>query len=199
MSNFNSTQFRGNLSIQSCFPEIKSSTNSSLKSFGDADANSISVECSDDELSLKDAFHSRPSYCQIYQGSFYVSGSASLNHKLQRQWSSPCLTFHESPSNNPQPEQDDLTPIEFSAADGNGAHVSLDPSIWPLDSPINQNRSVPVEQNAEEAYSTVNFQHPAVFDTGTYISGDYFIRRNVLYFVEWNQRENKLSHEQTLI
>ncbi|XP_031247661.1 uncharacterized protein LOC116105371 [Pistacia vera] len=54
LNNLPSSQYGRGISIQSCFPEIKSVANSSCKSSGEDDA-SLGI-FSDDDLSLKDAF-----------------------------------------------------------------------------------------------------------------------------------------------
>ncbi|KAK1557774.1 hypothetical protein Q3G72_031683 [Acer saccharum] len=115
-----SSQSGNGLSIQSCFPEIKSVANSSCKSFGEDDS-SIGVH-SDDEISLKDAFAPGIFYHDSYQPSFNVSSH-----------------IHQTiPSS-----------IDFMEAKGDEADVGLNPSIWPHHTSSNQISFTAAEINTE--------------------------------------------------
>ncbi|ESR61923.1 hypothetical protein CICLE_v10014428mg [Citrus x clementina] len=142
LSNGLSVQSRyGNgLSIDTCFPEIKSVTNSSCKSFGEDDV-STGV-CSDDDISLKDAFGPGFFYHANYGPS---SNGASGNQNAHL-----------------QPPQAISSSIDFFEARGPDAHVVLDPSIWPMYASSDQVPSTSAELSRAAADDSAGFAQPAV-------------------------------------
>lgn len=142
LSNGLSVQSRyGNgLSIDTCFPEIKSVTNSSCKSFGEDDV-STGV-CSDDDISLKDAFGPGFFYHANY-GPSSKGASGNQNSHLQ-------------------PPQAISSSIDFFEARGPDAHVVLDPSIWPMYASSDQVPSTSAELSRAAADDSAGFAQPAV-------------------------------------
>ncbi|KAK9226940.1 hypothetical protein WN943_011988 [Citrus x changshan-huyou] len=142
LSNGLSVQSRyGNgLSIDTCFPEIKSVTNSSCKSFGEDDV-STGV-CSDDDISLKDAFGPGFFYHANY-GPSSNGASGNQNSLLQ-------------------PPQAISSSIDFFEARGPDAHVVLDPSIWPMYASSDQVPSTSAELSRAAADDSAGFAQPAV-------------------------------------
>ncbi|KAK3188907.1 hypothetical protein Dsin_028468 [Dipteronia sinensis] len=126
--NLPSSHSRNGLSIQSCFPEIKSVANSSCKSSGEDDS-SIGVY-SDDEISLKDAFAPGIHYHDIYRPSYNFS-----SHIPQ--------TIPSS--------------IDFVEAKGDEADVGLNPSIWPHHTSSNQFSFIAAEINTEAVDGYASF------------------------------------------
>lgn len=115
------------LSIQSCFPEMRSVTNSSCVSIAEDDSSTRGL-CSDDDLSLKEyAFGPGVIYGDgdVYHSSYNVS---SYTHNTHLQ--------HPSSS------------LDFKEANGRDVDVALDPSIWPLHT-SNQAPFTAVEMVAE--------------------------------------------------
>lgn len=133
-------RYGNGLSIDACFPEIKSVTNSSCKSFGEDDV-STGVY-SDDDISLKDAFGPGFFYHANYEPS---SNGASGNQ-----------------NSHLQPPQAISSSVDFLEAKGPDAHVVLDPSIWPMYASTDQIPSTSAELSREASDDRAGFAQPAV-------------------------------------
>uniref|UniRef100_A0A5B6YR97 PGG domain-containing protein n=1 Tax=Davidia involucrata TaxID=16924 RepID=A0A5B6YR97_DAVIN len=125
------SRFGRSLSIQSCFPERKSAANSCCKS-PEWDDTSLSVECSDDDISLKDVICPGISDHGICASSFGTTSSTVLNYTLQRQFSCPIVTFSDVRSPNHHLPQLISSSIDFPEVEGDDAHMGLNPSLWPI-------------------------------------------------------------------
>ncbi|KAH7569626.1 hypothetical protein JRO89_XS06G0219500 [Xanthoceras sorbifolium] len=132
------------LSVQSCFPEIKSVANSSYKSSGEDDS-SIGVY-SDDDISLKDSFGPGIFYRDTYEPSFNV--------------------FSDIQNSHPQPPQAISSSIDFMEANGHDSDVVLNPSIWPYHSSSNQIPFTVVERNTRAVDDSASFPQTAVPQSG---------------------------------
>ncbi|KAJ0016447.1 hypothetical protein Pint_12320 [Pistacia integerrima] len=130
LNNLPSSQYGRGISIQSCFPEIKSVANSSCKSSGEDDA-SLGI-FSDDDLSLKDAFGPATFDHGHYETSFNFASDIQHSH-LQ--------PHHQAVK----------SPVDFLEAKGFDDHVVLDPSIWPFHDSSNQMPSISAEPNTRAA------------------------------------------------
>ncbi|KAJ0018605.1 hypothetical protein Pint_12298 [Pistacia integerrima] len=130
LNNLPSSQYGRGLSIQSCFPEIKSVANSSFKSSGEDDA-SLGI-LSDDDLSLKDAFGPATFHHGHHESSFNFASDIQHSH-LQ--------PHHQAVK----------SPVDFLEAKGSDDHVVLDPSIWPFQDSSNQMPSISAEPNTRAA------------------------------------------------
>ncbi|KAL5840747.1 hypothetical protein ACOSQ4_013355 [Xanthoceras sorbifolium] len=132
------------LSVQSCFPEIKSVANSSYKSSGEDDS-SIGVY-SDDDISLKDSFGPGIFYRDTYEPSFNV--------------------FSDIQNSHPQPPQAISSSIDFMEANGHDSDVVLNPSIWPHHSSSNQIPFTVVERNTRAVDDSASFPQTEVPQSG---------------------------------
>ncbi|KAJ4702482.1 Ankyrin repeat-containing protein [Melia azedarach] len=149
LSNLTSPRYGNGLSIQSCFPENKSITNSSCKSSGEDDGSMGIV--SDDDISLKDAFG--PSI--LYHGNYELSFNAVSNIQ----------------NSHLQQAQAIFSSIDFPEAKGYNDHVVLNPSIWPVHAASSQRPSTAAEPNREEANDWEGFVHEMVPLSGA-VSGE---------------------------
>ncbi|XP_044509147.1 ankyrin repeat-containing protein NPR4-like [Mangifera indica] len=132
LNNFPSSQYGRGLSIQSCFPEIKSVANSSCKSSGEDDA-SLGI-FSDDNLSLRDAF-----------------GLATFDHghyETTVNFASDIQLSQLQPHHEDEPV---TTPVDFLEVQGFDAHAVLDPSIWPFNESSDRIPSISAEPNTQAA------------------------------------------------
>lgn len=139
LNNFPSSQYGRGLSIQSCFPEIKSVANSSCKSSGEDDA-SLGI-FSDDNLSLRDAF-----------------GLATFDHghyETTVNFASDIQLSQVQPHHEDEPV---TTPVDFLEVQGFDAHAVLDPSIWPFNESSDRIPSISAEPNTQAADAGMLFQ-----------------------------------------
>lgn len=138
------SQFEGGLSVQSCFPDVRSVTNSFGKSYHEDDDN-ISIECFD---------------------TYYASCSTVQPKVISR-----CPTFstdnisiecfdadYVSCSTAPPRDitsQSIPSSVNFAKVKGSDDHVVLNPSLWPA-------RPTAAEQTAKVADDSVNLQRPTL-------------------------------------
>ncbi|KAF5733567.1 ankyrin repeat-containing protein [Tripterygium wilfordii] len=125
-----SVRYGGSLSVQLCFPGIRSATNSSSKSFGEDDA-STCVECSDDEVSLKDAFRQSSPYNGVNTSAATFNTTNGLGNTLPRQSSCPDEISFNVCSSHPQLPQGISSSVHFPEVEGRDSDTVLNSSFWP--------------------------------------------------------------------